>query len=151
MSYLTIRQIDMKDLPTILKLYRHLSMDGNEPEINIEEAEVILNRIQTYPFYYVYLVFLEDKPAGTFSLIIIDNLAHGGKPFAILENVVVEEGYRGLGIGTFMVRYAMKIAQDAGCYKLALSSNRYREKAHKLYHKLGFTIHGYSYELPLSQ
>jgi GNAT superfamily N-acetyltransferase len=44
-----------------------------------------------------------------------------------------------------MMRRAMDECRQAGCYKLALSSNLKREAAHRFYEGLGFEKHGYSF------
>ncbi len=77
----------------------------------------------------------------------MDNLAHNGAPSAIIEDVAVDPGWQGRGIGKQMMQYAMKLCRDKGCYKAALSSNLKREKAHAFYESLGFERHGYSYRI----
>lgn len=54
------------------------------------------------------------------------------------------------GLGTQLMHHAMEEARTQGCYKLALSSNVKREKAHDFYDNLGFTRHGYSFVVDLS-
>jgi GNAT superfamily N-acetyltransferase len=44
-----------------------------------------------------------------------------------------------------MVRQAIELCRDKGCYKLALSSNSRRSRAHAFYESLGFKRHGYSF------
>jgi len=45
--------------------------------------------------------------------------------------------------------HAMDLARHAGCYKLALSSNQKRHRAHAFYESLGFQKHGYSFQIQL--
>ena len=54
----------------------------------------------------------------------------GGTPSAIVEDVVVAQDQQGRGIGRQMMAHALQQARDAGCYKLALSSNARRKGAH---------------------
>jgi GNAT superfamily N-acetyltransferase len=44
-----------------------------------------------------------------------------------------------------MMAHALSEARSAGCYKLALSSNRKRTQAHAFYESLGFVQHGLSF------
>ncbi|MCP4230637.1 MAG: GNAT family N-acetyltransferase, partial [bacterium] len=44
-----------------------------------------------------------------------------------------------------MMDFALQRAQEAGCYKLALSTNVKRDEAHRFYENLGYKRHGYSY------
>lgn len=48
-----------------------------------------------------------------------------------------------------MMKYAIEYCKKYGCYKVSLSSNLKREKAHHFYESLGFRIHGYSFLLEL--
>ena len=63
---------------------------------------------------------------GAATLIIVPNLTHQGRPYAIVENVVVDETQRGAGFGELLMRHAIEAARRAGCYKLSLTSNRRR-------------------------
>jgi GNAT superfamily N-acetyltransferase len=63
--------------------------------------------------------------------------------------VVVSRSYRGRRIGEAMVREALLMASQAGCYKLILSSNLKRRDAHRFYEQLGFRQHGISYGMQL--
>jgi ribosomal protein S18 acetylase RimI-like enzyme len=72
-----------------------------------------------------------------------------GAPSAIIEDVAVDPNCQGRGIGKTMMRYALKLAAEKGCYKAVLSSNLGRERAHAFYDALGFERHGYSFRLDL--
>jgi GNAT superfamily N-acetyltransferase len=79
----------------------------------------------------------------------LDNLAHGCQPSGVVEDVAVHPARQGQGIGRQMMYFAMQRCRDAGCYKLALSSNLKREEAHRFYESLGFERHGYSFQVLL--
>jgi GNAT superfamily N-acetyltransferase len=59
--------------------------------------------------------------------------------------VVVCAEQQGQGIGQQMMQHAQQQARLAGCYKLVLSSNQKRERAHAFYESLGFQRHGFSF------
>jgi GNAT superfamily N-acetyltransferase len=44
-----------------------------------------------------------------------------------------------------MMQHAQQQARAAACYKLVLSSNQKRERAHAVYESLGFQRHGFSF------
>jgi GNAT superfamily N-acetyltransferase len=74
---------------------------------------------------------------GTLVVAVLPNLAHGGAPYAVVENVVVDEEHRGEGIGRALMREALARAREAGAYKLTLSTNAQRKEAHEFYRALG--------------
>lgn len=138
-----IRRATETDLPAIIRL--HDQLDPGEPQIPENHARRIFARINSYPDYGIYVAELDGRIAGTFGLLVMDKLAHNGKPSGLVEDVVVDESLRGRGIGREMMRFAMEYCRTRGCYKLALSSNLKRTDAHAFYEQLGFRKHGFSY------
>jgi ribosomal protein S18 acetylase RimI-like enzyme len=57
---------------------------------------------------------------------------------AWIEDVVVDERARGRGIGTALVREALRLAADYGARSVELTSRPSREAANRLYQRLGF-------------
>ena len=53
----------------------------------------------------------------------------------LIEDVAVNENYRGLGIGKKLVKELIKIGNEKNCDKIVLSSS---EKNSKFYEKIGF-------------
>ena len=97
--------------------------------------------------YKLYVAEQDRQIVGTFALLIMDNLGHLGAPSAIVEDVVVDPALHGNGVGQAMMRFAMTKAYEKHCYKLVLSSNAKRERAHAFYEQLGFERHGYSFRV----
>jgi ribosomal protein S18 acetylase RimI-like enzyme len=57
---------------------------------------------------------------------------------AIIEDVVVDERYRGQGVAQALTREALAHAEAAGARTVDLTSRPSREAANRLYQKLGF-------------
>jgi GNAT superfamily N-acetyltransferase len=139
-----IREVTQGDLPSVLALYTQLGMDDGNV-LTLDEAKRIFGRMQTYPDYKIYVALKNALPAGTFALLIMENLGHRGAPSGIIEDVVVRKDLRGQGIGKKMMDFAMQKCRERGCYKIALSSNMQRTEAHKFYKSLRYRLHGYSF------
>jgi len=139
-----IRIAEQRDLPGILGIYAQPEMDNGDG-LSIEEAQAILKKMATYPSYKVYVAERDGKVVGVFELLMMDNLAHQGRKSAIIEDVAVDVAYQGQGIGKEMMLFAMEVARKEQCYKIALSSNIRRYKAHQFYENLEFTVHGCSF------
>ena len=92
----------------------------------------------------------DGKLLGTCTLNLIEHLAHDFARSAVVEDVVVDAGARGLGVGRALMEKAAERARAWGCYKLALSTHRNREVAHRFYEALGYRPHGISLALSLS-
>lgn len=145
-----IRKATQTDLPTLLELYRVFD-DPNDPRMELAAAKRIFTRIESYPDYAIYLVEREGEIIGTFALLIMDNLAHHGVCEGIVENIIVRPQFQSQGVGKEMMESAMQLCAEAGCYKLVLSSNLIRERAHRFYENLGFEKYGYSFQVDLKK
>jgi GNAT superfamily N-acetyltransferase len=143
---ITLRPAGTADLPGVLSLYAQPDMD-NGNVLAIQDAQAIFARFGSYPDYTLYVAEIGRQIVGTFALLIMDNLGHLGRPSAIVEDVVVDPALHGSGIGREMMQFAIEKARRRGCYKLALSSNARRKRAHAFYESLGFERHGYSFRV----
>jgi GNAT superfamily N-acetyltransferase len=146
---LEIRPARQNELAAILNLYAELEFGAESKSLDLPDAEKLWERIRRYPDYAIYVALVEGKIVGTFALLVMDNLAHLGAPSGIIEDVVVHPKWQGKGLGKQMMQFAIAKCQQAKCYKLVLSSNLKRERAHQFYLDLGFEKHGYSFFLPL--
>ncbi len=144
MLSIEIRKATSADLPGVLALYAELE-PGPEHVLDLCQAERIWERMGRYPSYALYVATRGSEVIGTFELLIMDNLGHLGAPSGVVEDVIVASRWQGQGVGRSMMRRAMDECRQAGCYKLALSSNLQREAAHRFYESLGFERHGFSF------
>ena len=143
---LDFREATQADLPDILRLLAQPAMDDGKV-LPLAEAERLFERMARYPDYRMYVAIRDDRIVGTFALLIMDNLGHQGAPSGVIEDVVVDPHYQGQGIGKTMMQHALRLCGEKGCYKVALSSNLARERAHAFYESLGFERHGYSFTI----
>jgi GNAT superfamily N-acetyltransferase len=81
-------------------------------------------------------------------LYIMHNELHQ-EPFGLLEDVYVDERYRGSGWGTKLVQQVIIVAKEQNCYKLIATSRKSRPKVHQLYEKLGFESRGFEFRIDL--
>jgi GNAT superfamily N-acetyltransferase len=62
-----------------------------------------------------------------------------GAPVALLEDMVVASNRRGQGIGTTLIRGAVKFAKEKGCMRITLLTDDDNEGAHRFYERHGFS------------
>jgi GNAT superfamily N-acetyltransferase len=140
----TVRRATADDLPAILSLYQHLSLDvyGPDPGLPPEEALRIFREIEADPRAHLLVAeLIEDnkrKVIGTVKLDIYPNFTHGGAPAGVVDNMVVEPAYQRQGVGRILLAEIDRIAREAGCYKLSLTSHQDRTWAHAFYEALGW-------------
>jgi len=145
-----VRKATAADIPGVLALYAQPDLDDGKV-LPVDQAVALFERFGRYPDYTLYVVEQDYDIVGTFALLVMDNLGHLGAPSGIVEDVVVAPARQGNGIGQAMMRFALEQCRQKGCYKLVLSSNAKRARAHAFYESLGFERHGYSFRIDLDQ
>jgi GNAT superfamily N-acetyltransferase len=154
MTGLTIREASEDDIPAILGVYSASGVESAAPgaeRFTVEEACAQLALLRSYPSYRIFVALLDGRVAGTYELLIMDNLAKRGKKSGVVEDVAVDPECQGRGVGRAMMLHAREQCRLAGCYKLTLSSNLRREDAHRFYEALGFERHGFSFRVELER
>jgi len=144
MTTVEIREADEADIPDLLSAYREAGIDS-AVSFTLDEARRQFARFREYPSYRFFVARVEGAFAGTYALIILDNLAKRGTKAGVVEDVAVLPAFQGRGVGRAMMEHARVECRAAGCYKMTLSSNIARESAHAFYDSLGFERHGYSF------
>ncbi len=145
-----VREATEEDLPRLVELLAQLSLgeareDAGRPLP--ESYAKALAEIDADPRQQLLVLEADGRIVGSLVLIVVPNLSHQGRPYAIVENVVVDEAERGGGLGEALMRHAIDEARRAGCYKLSLTSNRKRADAHRFYERLGFTASHEGYRI----
>jgi GNAT superfamily N-acetyltransferase len=148
MNDLSIRPATEQDIPAILTLYRDAGIEG-EIGFTVDEAIAQFAVLNTYPYFKLFVAMVGERMAGTYELVILDNMAKRGRRSGLVEAVAVHPQHQGQDIGRAMMHHALEQCSLADCYKMALSSNLKREQAHLFYDSLGFTRHGYSFQIEL--
>ena len=138
---MSIRDATEADLPRLVELVNQLALAGPREDTGPPLPDVYLDafrRIDADDGQRLLVLEIDSRIVGSLVLFITPNLTHQGKPFATVENVVVDESERGAGYGRQLLAFAIDEAKAAGCYKIALTSHKTRTEAHRFYESLGF-------------
>ncbi len=146
----TVRKAGAADIPAVLALYAQPDLDDGKV-LPVDQAVALFERFSRYPDYSLYVAEQDHEIVGSFALLVMDNLGHLGAPSGIVEDVVVAPARHSGGIGAVMMRFALEHCRQKRCYKLVLSSNAKRVRAHAFYESLGFERHGYSFRIDLDR
>ena len=149
---LAVRAATEADLPRLLELLDQIddSMYPTRRDGGDSARLSTFRQIAADPRQHLLVADDDGRIVGTVHLIVIPHLGRSCKPSGLLESMVVADAYRRKGVGAALLREAQRLALEAGCYKLALSSNLARRGAHRFYSRLGWkrTHHGFSLGLP---
>ena len=132
-------------------IYREITSASAKPiqggASTITDYEAIFQQIEQDPNHHLLVAEVDGEIVGSGDLLIVPNLSHRGLPWAIVENVIVEESMRRKGIARKLMQHMIDFARRSGCYKIGLSSNKKRPDAHRMYEALGFRQYGYGYRI----
>ena len=103
---------------------------------------------KVYTFGIKLSIVENEIEIGRCYIYIIKNDLHK-EPYALLEDVYINENFRGRGIGSEMIKRAIELAKNLGCYKIIATSRFERNNVHKWYEKLGFKKWGYEFRMDL--
>jgi len=65
-------------------------------------------------------------------------LTRGGKPYALIENVVTRADFRNRGFGKLVLQAAMERVWEADCYKVMLMTGSKKPSTLSFYMAVGF-------------
>jgi len=88
----------------------------------------------------------ENREVGRAYLYILRNDLHQ-EPFGFMEDVFIEEQYRGQRVGSELVEKVIEEAKARRCYKLVCTSRYEKPKVHDLYERLGFQDYGKEFRI----
>jgi GNAT superfamily N-acetyltransferase len=131
-----MRPVRQSDAAEVLQLLGQLW-----PEKHVDEAAVgaTIGRYVREPQYWIYGYEVESVLRGLATVSLRWTLFHGGQ-VAILEDLVVDEGFRGQGIGTALLDFVEgRIVEEGRASVVEVNSDLHRDAAHDFWEK-----HGYS-------
>lgn len=125
------------DFADILRLYRQLH--PNDPVLADGSDAEAFRQILDTPGLQLFVLELDGQVVATTYLNLIPNITRSASPYAVIENVVVEESLRGRGLGKQIMAATLQAAWDAGCYKAMLSTGSRNPATHAFYKACGFS------------
>lgn len=131
-----IREIRENDLSGLLELYLCL----HEQEVPEEDERLRTAwRQMLFDFnHHVVVAERDGKLVSSCVCVVVPNLTRGVRPYALIENVVTHEAYRGKGLATACLNFAQDLARGADCYKMMLLTGAKRDATLDFYRRAGY-------------
>lgn len=95
----------------------------------------------------VFGAFQGNRLLGTCTLNVCANLSWSGRPYGMVENIIVTESERNKGIGRYMLLMASRTAVSKDCYKLALMTQQRTQASTAFYKSAGFSADKVGYQI----
>ncbi|MGR6430182.1 GNAT family N-acetyltransferase [Rhizobium sp. PAMB 3174] len=137
MSLLDVRPVVEGDISALIALYSHLT--GDTPAMPSDMAARRFTEIDRHPGMTILAGFAGSEMASSCTLVVIPNLTRGGRPYALIENVVTHPDHRRMGYGRAVIRKAIEMAFQADCYKVMLLTGARNPGVIEFYESCGFS------------
>jgi len=139
-KYLIARRAAPADLPRLLELLADDTLGKNREAVGSSDACYVqaFNAIDSDSNQYLLVGELDGRVVAMLQLTFIPGLSRRGALRANIEAVRVDSGLRGEGIGSWLIKGAISLANERKCALIQLTSDKTRTEAHRFYTRLGF-------------
>ncbi|STR45010.1 GNAT family N-acetyltransferase [Iodobacter fluviatilis] len=128
-----IRRASHRDAAAIRGLYGQLV---SNPAVTISPEH--LARLAESEHHFVLVAEQGSFVCGTALLSLCEDVMFGTQPFAVVENVIVDQQVRSHGIGSALFQEVEALCKRANCSKIMLLSSSQRVEAHQFFELQGF-------------
>lgn len=129
-----IRQVVSQDFDEVFPLFKQLW--PTKPINSVSLRATFVCGVESDHDEFLCSVY-DGQIVGFCAYAIVNNLWQEGQ-IAYIYAMVVDERYRGTGIGTELIKTVIQTARTRGLKRIELDSAFQREQAHTFYEHLGF-------------
>jgi GNAT superfamily N-acetyltransferase len=130
------RRAAASDLDAVIELYGHL--DPTMPPLPPDKAQEIWADLLSRQGVDVFVCAVELIIVATCTLVTAPNLMQGGRPLALIENVVTHRQFRRRGYGRACLLTALDWAWNKGCRNVMLLTSQTDSAVFTFYRSCGF-------------
>ncbi|MBE2226085.1 MAG: GNAT family N-acetyltransferase [Ignavibacteria bacterium] len=128
------------DIPVLLKKINKLYLQENTMFVENDVLCALRKLIDNEQFGNAWVINYKGAPAGYMIVVSVFSVEFKGET-AFLDELFIEEEFRGKGIGALAVEFAEQYAARKGYKALRLEVEHANLTAQKLYRKKGFSAH----------
>jgi GNAT superfamily N-acetyltransferase len=137
-----VSPVDLSDFvqaAAFLELLDHYARDpmGGGTGLKPEVKSCLVEELRRVPYFHGALAWLGEKPVGLINCF-VGFSTFAARPLLNVHDIVVTDGYRGVGIGQALLTWAERRARDLGCCKLTLEVLSNNHRALSAYRRAGF-------------
>jgi GNAT superfamily N-acetyltransferase len=134
---LEIRQAQPGDEPTVLRLIKALAeYEKLAHQVVASETDLSESLFGTRPFAEAVIGYVDGEPVG-FAVYFHSFSTFWGRPGLYLEDLFVEERWRGHGFGRRLLAYVARVAVERGCRRMEWAVLDWNEPTIAFYERLG--------------
>jgi GNAT superfamily N-acetyltransferase len=134
-----IRKATPADAEALHDLYHnHLTANPPKESQDMDVWRIKLSHFENNPFYHLLVGEYDGRVVSSVTLVVIENLTHNMRPYALIENVVTHADFRGNNYATKLMNRASESATAHSCYKIMLLTGTKKDSTLGFYEPCGF-------------
>ncbi len=149
---LEFREATERDVPALVQLLADDALGAKREDVSLPLNTDYLDafhNIEVDSNNELIVVESSGNLAGMLQLTFIPYLTHTGSWRCLIEGVRIAGSYRGEGLGTEFINWAIKRAKERRCGIVQLTSDKQRPDAIRFYEALGFKATHEGFKLKL--
>lgn len=131
-----IRNAEVADYEIIIELFREFSVYQKLPERMSNTLEKMLEEKE---YFHCFVAETEEKEIIGYASWFFTYYTWSGKGI-YLDDLYVKPGFRGQGVGTFLMDKVISFARESKCHKVRWQVSHWNAPAIAFYEKLGAEI-----------
>jgi ribosomal protein S18 acetylase RimI-like enzyme len=149
---LNFRKAIESDISSLVNLLADDDLGATREDISVplnQDYIDVFHSIEKDPNNELTVVECNGELVGMLQLTFIPYLTHTGSWRCLIEGVRIAGNYRGRGLGTRFIDWAIARAREQNCSIVQLTSDKQRPGALKFYQSLGFQATHEGFKLKL--
>jgi len=143
---INISDDNLKELINVLGQLTNVGLYGDN-DLQDLRTHIQSNKDTKQNKKHLIIMKYEDEIIGTGSILIEDKIIHKLGRVGHIEDIVIDESFRGHGLAKTVMEELIKIGKNEKCYKLILDAS---DKVSGFYEKIGFKKHAHNMRLDIS-
>lgn len=136
-AVISYREATIEDTPLVLNFIKRLAeYEKLLHEVEVTEAQIQSSLFSAEPRAFCTIAEIDNKPAG-FAICFYNYSTFLGKSGVYIEDLYVEEEFRGRGIGKGFFKYLAQKAMDENCGRIEWAVLDWNEPSIEFYKEMG--------------
>lgn len=135
---IAFRPARREDVPAVVAMLADDHLGAQRETGTAEDYLAAFDRMQAEGNNHLMVGEEAGRIVATFQLSFISGLSHRASRRALIESVRVAADRRSAGIGAQLMAEAERLAREAGCTMIQLTTHKSRDRAHAFYARLGY-------------
>jgi len=150
--HLTFRRAQKEDIPNLVKLLADDDLGATREDVSSPLNQNYIDAfdaIESDSNNELVVVETDTDLVGMLQLTFIPYLTHTGSWRCLIEGVRIAAAFRGQGLGSEFIDWAITRARERNCKIVQLTSDKQRPDALRFYQSLGFKASHEGFKLKL--